>query len=356
MVVAIAPADGQYKPAGEPRRLENVSYLTLQGANDADVSSFSGSAQFDRVKFTDEHGPWFKAEIYAYRANHGQFNTVWGRSDAGEPLGRYLNLKPLMSGEEQRRISKTYISAFLEATLHGRREYLPLFRDYRVGRAWLPKTLYINRYFDASYHPLTDFSEDADVTTTTAKGGHISEENLSVWREGPIPTRSDDRGYNGLFLGWNREHNNKMPSYSIALPPDTKGNLLALSLAVTDESAPEPGKRKSDAADDSPKKPKDEATDFTVELETDQGAKVALPLSRFGTLMPLFRVRFTKFAMLDDYAYKKPAEPIFQTFELPLKAFGVDDASQVRVVRLRFDKTVSRVVILSQVGFEHATM
>src|SRR5439155_150820 len=27
-------------------------------------------------------GPWFKAEIYGYRANHGQFNTVWGRTDA----------------------------------------------------------------------------------------------------------------------------------------------------------------------------------------------------------------------------------------------------------------------------------
>ena len=67
--------------------------------------------------------------------------------------------------------------------------------------------------------------------------------------------------------------------------------------------------------------------------------------------MPLFRVRFTKFAMLDDYAYKKPAEPIFQTFELPLRAFGVDD-EPLRVARLRFDKTVSRVVILSQMGLE----
>jgi dienelactone hydrolase len=354
-IVAIAPADGQYKPAGEPRRLENVSYLTLQGANDADVSSFAGSAQFDRVKFTDEHGPWFKAEIYAYRANHGQFNTVWGRSDEGEPLGRYLNLKPLMNGDEQRRISKTYISAFLEATLHGKREYLPLFRDYRVVRAWLPKTFYMNRYFDATYQPLADFSEDADVTTTTAKGGHISGENLSVWREEPIPTRSDDRGYNGVFLGWNREHNNKLPSYSIALPPDMKGTLLALSLAVTDEDAPRPGKQKSEA-EDSQKETKDETTDFTVELETDKGAKAALPLSRFGTLMPLFRVRFTKFAMLDDYAYKKPAEPIFQTFELPLKAFGVDEASHLRVVRLRFDKTVSRVLILSQMGLESGNM
>ncbi len=44
-VVAIAPVDGQYKPAGQPRWIEDVSYLTLQGAHDMDVSSFDGSRQ-----------------------------------------------------------------------------------------------------------------------------------------------------------------------------------------------------------------------------------------------------------------------------------------------------------------------
>jgi dienelactone hydrolase len=150
-VVAIAPADGQYKPAGQSRWIEDVSYLTLQGAQDADVSSFMGSRQWEHVRYTQPGSPWFKAErfkaeIYAYRANHGQFNTVWGRTDAGEPLSWFLNLKPLLAPEAQRRIAKTYIAAFLEATLKDRREYLPLFEDWRVGRAWLPDTLYVNRY------------------------------------------------------------------------------------------------------------------------------------------------------------------------------------------------------------------
>ncbi|HEY3738371.1 MAG TPA: hypothetical protein VGL53_00930 [Bryobacteraceae bacterium] len=353
-IVAIAPPDGQYKPAGERRTIENVNYLTLQGSNDGDVSSFGGSSQFDRVKFTGDQdsNPMFKAEIYAYRANHGQFNTVWGRSDAGEPMGRYLDLRPLLNPEDQRRISKTYISAFLEATLRGKREYVPLFRDFRVGRDWLPATLYINRYLDATYRPIANYSEDADVTSTTVPGGHISAENLSIWKEGRIPTRQGDRGYNGVFLGWNRENNNKIPSYSITLPPDpSRGSTLTLSLAATDQQAPEPGSPKEDTSKKKEPK-KDEVTDLTVEIETVNGTKTALPLSRFGTLMPPFRARFTKFAMLDDYAYKKADEPIFQTFDLPLHAFGVDDSKQVKVVRLRFDKTVSRVVILSQIGFE----
>src|SRR4029077_7980299 len=139
-VVAIAPADGQYKPAGQPRRIEDVSYLTIQGAHDMDVSSFDVSPQRAHVRYT-QPGPWFKAEIYAYRANHGQFNTSWGRDDAGKPLGWLLNLKPLMPGDEQRRISKTYISAFLEATLKGHREYVPLFEDWRGGGGVTADTL-----------------------------------------------------------------------------------------------------------------------------------------------------------------------------------------------------------------------
>ena len=149
-MVAIAPADGQYKPAGEWRYIRNVNYFTIQGANDADVSSFDGSRQWDHVRYT-EPGPWFKSELYIYRANHGQFNTFWGRSDAGEPMGWFLDLKPLLAGDDQRKIGKIYISAFLEATLHNRREYLPMFRDYRQVRSWLPDTLYMSRYLDASF-------------------------------------------------------------------------------------------------------------------------------------------------------------------------------------------------------------
>ena len=55
-VVAIAPVDGQYKPAGQPRWIEDVSYLTLQGAHDMDVASFDGSRQADHVRYT-QSGP-----------------------------------------------------------------------------------------------------------------------------------------------------------------------------------------------------------------------------------------------------------------------------------------------------------
>jgi hypothetical protein len=356
-LVAIAPVEGQYKPAGESRTIKDVNYFTFQGANDADVSSFMGSRQWEHVAYSNG-GNFFKAELYIYGANHGQFNTRWGRSDVGHELGWFLNQKPLLDPADQRRIAEVYISAFLETTLHARQEYLPMFRDYRAAREWLPKTYYMSRYQDPSFQPVASFSEDPDLTSTTIAGGKISASNLSIWKEGRIPARRGDRGYNGVFLGWNREANAPIPTYSITLPEGVHApRVLTLSLAVTDQKAPLPGKRddddkdKKDKKDDKKSDKEAEITDFDIELRTDTNT-AQLPLSSFGPLLPPFKVRFTKLKFMDDFAYEKSSEPIFQTFELPLAAFKNIDPAKLRTITLKFDRTPMRVMILSQVGFE----
>jgi dienelactone hydrolase len=375
-VVAIAPADGQYKPAGQPRWIEDVSYLTLQGAHDMDVSSFDGSRQWDHVRYT-QPGPWFKAEIYAYRANHGQFNTVWGNDDAGKPLGWLLNLKPLMPGEEQRRISKTYMSAFLEATLKDHREYIPVFEDWRVARAWLPDTIYFNRYRDASYVPLASFDEDADLTTTAAPGGHIEGENLSVWNEGPIPWRDGDRGYNGVFLGWNRAKDAPAATYTLTLATGAAANwhlsansTLELSVAPMDEDVSLPGKKKDDdkgkkkteekkKEEDKSKKKERESPDFTIELVTTDGVTVSAPVSRFVSIPPPFKEKFTKLSVIDDAGYNQDWETIFQSMRAPLSAFEMNckdkcpafDPAKLSIVRLKFDRTPMYKICISAIGF-----
>ena len=362
-IVAIAPADGQYQPAGQHRWIEDVSYLTLQGAHDADVSSFMGSRQWEHVRYT-KPGPWFKAEIYAYRANHGQFNTVWGRSDAGDgPLSWLLNLKPLMPGEQQRRISKTYISAFLEATLHQRREYIPLFQDWRAARDWLPDTLYVNRYQDSSYVSLAAFQEDADLTTTTAEGGHIKGENLSIWREGRIPWRQGDRDYNGVFLGWNRAKGAPAATYTITLPEAAAakwnlgaGSAVELSLADLDEDAPLPGKKKDEDKKPEESKKKDrEPPDFTIELLASDGALAQATVSRFAAVPPPLKEKFTKLDLMESVAFEKDWEPVFQTVRAPLASFQSSkpfDSRKLTAVRLKFDRTAMSVICISGVGFE----
>jgi len=339
-----------------------------------DVSSFDGSRQWDHVRFT-QPGPSFKAEIYAYRANHGQFNTSWGRDDAGRPLGWLLNLKPLMPAEEQRRISKTYISAFLEATLKDHREYIPIFEDWRVARAWIPDTLYFNRYQDASYIPLASFDEDADLTTTTALGGHIEGENLSVWNEGKIPWRDGDRGYNGVFLGWNRAKDAPPATYTITLPVGaaahwhlSSGSTIELSVAPLDEDVDLPGKKKDDdkdkkkteekkKEDDKSKKKERESPDFTIELVTTDGVVVSAPASRFMPIPPPFKEKLAKLDALSDAAYNQDWEAVFQSVRAPLSDFQLSDNSKrfdpakLSIVRLRFDRTPMYKICISAIGF-----
>lgn len=86
-----------------------------------------------------------------------------------------------MLAVQQEKIAKVYISAFLEATLHGELGYLPLFRDHRQGWEWLPDTIYINQYEDAGTRLVSTYQEDINVATTTLPGGTQEGENLAVW-------------------------------------------------------------------------------------------------------------------------------------------------------------------------------
>jgi hypothetical protein len=364
-LIAIAPPDGQYKPAAQNRIVEDVNYFTFQGASDADVSNFMGSAQYDRVKYP-RGGDWFKAELYIERANHGQFNTVWGRSDAGYPMGWFLHLKPLLDPEDQRRIARVYISAFVEATLRGKREYQALFDNPDAAPGWVPRTTYLHRMQRASYRPVAEFNEDPNVNTTTAPGGRIDAKDLSVWREARIPYRNGDRPYNGVFIGWNTEEKEDAalkPEYTITLPPDwklTRDARLQLSIAALDEDAPrikeesadKKDEKKSDKKEDKKKDEKDKqrpAPDFTIEI-AGSNATVAKPLSEFGLIPSPIRTVFTKLSFIDSNFYKHEAEPAFQTITIPLSAFaGVD---QPRTIRFKFDRTKKAMLLINQIGVD----
>ncbi len=393
-IVAIAPSDGQYRPAGRPTPLENVNYLTIQGAHDADVSSFTGARQYNRVKFTDGKY-WFKAYIYSYRSNHGQFNTVWGDNDWGRPWGMILNRKSLLTGEDQRKISRVYITAFLESTLHGKTGYIPLFRDQRCISAWLPEDIYINRFEDSTFRVLNNFDEDVDVTTATLKGASIQGENLAVWREANLGFRNrGTKDNNVVFIGWrepeSEEHESEeskidISIYSIELPDDaqdefnlTRDSLLVFSLAEADEKPPkseDKDKHKEDedekAAEKEAKKEAEEEAekeadkkdeeekdrepiDLSVELVAADGQAAKLPLSHFMAVPPIIKSRFTKFRK-ENKIYGKAYEPTLQVYELHLAAFIEEnpdfDPTFLKTIRFVFDQNSKGVIILDNIGF-----
>ena len=384
-VIAIAPSDGQYNPSDAYTPLKNVNYLVLQGAHDADVSVFAGARQYRRTRF-DDGQYWFKASLYSYRSNHGQFNTVWGRTDFSWPASRLLNLAPLLTGEEQRRLGKVYMTAFLEASLLGRDEYLNLFRDHRRALEWLPEDDLITRFEDSTFRSLCDFEEDVDVTTASLPGASIEGQNLAVWREEHLEFRRRGSKRNKVaYLGWKAESESESEeqeagpaSYSIRLPQGLAGewaldgsSVLVFSLAEADEKPPDKDEEEEEdssqqgEADQEEEAAQEEAEeedeeeekpplDLSLELETAEGSTSRLPVSRFRILLRPLKSRFTKLSDESD-RYGKAWEPALQTFEIPLSAFTEArpdfDLSSLSVIRLVFDRSPEGVLILDDLGF-----
>ena len=393
-VVAIAPVDGQYKAASQYTPLDNVNYLVIHGSHDGDVSNFNGLRQYERLHFTDGK-PWFKSAIFMYRANHGQWNTVWGNKDNGPRSGRFLDLRALIDPEAQRQFAKVVISAFLEATLHDKREYLPLFRDHRTAGGWLPKTMYTTRFEENGYHPLAEFDEDIDLTTGTTPGVTLSGDSLATWKENVLPFRGrggDDQKHNAVWLGWNNHIEGpdtaklgKPASYTISFPDslvtawhvDDQGAVY-LSLAVTKDRpgpravAPDSTKKDSTKALSGEKKapvtkpplrkkeaPDSTPVDLTVELVDAAGTAARLPLSRFGAIRRPLETRVYRRAGRDEQRFANIFELIPQTFVMPVADFAKSTPSfqpaRLREIRLVFDRSVAGTVVVTDIGISRPT-
>ncbi|HEX5831003.1 MAG TPA: hypothetical protein VFY16_08490, partial [Gemmatimonadaceae bacterium] len=386
-IVAIAPVDGQYRPADRLMPLKDVSYLVFHGSHDGDVSTFHGLRQWQRVTLADTSGraPLVKSAVYVYRANHGQWNTVWGSRDRGPRSGRSLQLRALMPAADQRRFAEVWLSAFLETTLRERRDYLPMFRDHRVAGGWLPRTMYITRYEEAGLRPVAAFDEDVDVTTGTLGGVVLEGDSLSTWKEGVVPFRwRDERQDNAaVWLGWSNRVAGadstvraRPATYTLRLP-DTlatawrleRGAALSLLLAPTSDT-PGPRKAKRDsthkdsAASARPERKgtttrdaPEEPIDLTVELEDAGGATAALPLSRYGAPRRPLDASILRRRGRDEARFASTSELVLQTYVLPLAHFAAAnprlDLARLRAVRLRFDRTTAGTVVLDDLGFFH---
>jgi len=387
-LVAIAPVDGQYRPASQLVPVENVNYLVFHGSHDGDVSTFHGLRQYQRIRFTDGR-PWFKSAVYMYRANHGQWNSVWGAFDNGPRSPRHLDLRGLVEAEEQQEFAKLYITAFLEATLKGDRRWLPMFRDHRVIGGWLPNTMYFTRFEDHTFRALADFEEDVDVTSGTLGGVTLRGDSLATWKENVVPYRWRDQNQfnNAVWLGWNNriagDDTTRMgdpAAFTIGIP-DTLGGTIGLGrdaslvflLAPTMDV---PGPRKapvdSSAADSTQRdssraqRPRRERNrdeerrdgthiDLTVELVDGAGTAARLPLSRFGVVRRPLETRVYRRSGRDASRFAQTYEVVLQSYVLPLADFaeanpGFDPAT-VRAVRFVFDRTVAGTVILDELGF-----
>ena len=387
-IIAIAPVDGQYLPTGRYVPLENVNYLVFHGSHDGDVTSFHGLRMYHRVRFTDGQ-PHFKAAVYVYRANHGQWNTVWGNKDNGPRSGRILDLRRLLDPEDQREITKLYISAFLETTLKGRDDYLPMFRDHRVVGGWLPKTMYVTRFQASSFRPVATFEEDIDVTSGTAEGVKLHGDSLGTWREAKLMLRSRNRSSTSasqenqaVWLGWNNRVSGadtdslgQPASYTVTLPPTlpaewelNQNSTLDFLLAPTD-AKPRPRKaaRDSSAAggdseqDEESEAEKDEEDeeeqriDLTIEVQDSGGEVARLPLSRYGPVRKPLQIKILRRKSQEERRFANSFDLVLQSYSILLQDFLEKNPrlviGQLRAIRFLFDITPAGTVVVDDIGF-----
>jgi len=234
-VIAIAPAHRQYDPAGLEVSLAGVNYLVIHGGHDKDVFGFMGADMYSRVDVS-EYG--IKARVWIQHANHGQFNSVWGRNDLMGIWNMITNRRMLMSLEEQQTAAKVFISAFLEATLHGRSEYTSLFKYFANGEEWLPPTLYITSFADSEVTLLDNFDSGFNLGISTSGLVTYSSQGFDRWTITELPGKLDNNN-RVLKLQWGNE---ETPIFRVDFAEDTffMGDRLYISLGSGNEHDNEP--------------------------------------------------------------------------------------------------------------------
>lgn len=395
-IVSIAPVDGQYLPTGRPVVVEDMSYLTFHGSHDGDVTSFHGLRIYDRLKFNDPNEFNFKSAIYVYRANHGQWNTVWGPHDNGPRSPRILDLRGLIPEEDQRRFAEIYVSAFVDIVTKGDKRYLPIFRDHRVIGQWLPETMYITRFETSGFRPVATFEEDIDVTSGTEHGVTLKGDSLSSWGESTLLLRSSNRvntsasqenqavtvGWNNRIAGADTTRHGPPARYTVELPAGlasswglNAASTLDFMLAPTnatpgprkdpsagndeetespeggDQEAEEPsGPDRADSEEDEPS-----PVDLSIQVRDEAGQVARVTLSDYGAIRRPLETYVLRRNDLEASRFQRNWELILQTFSIPLGDFVATnrslDPTRLRSVSFVFDRVHAGEVSIDQIGF-----
>jgi dienelactone hydrolase len=338
-VIAIAPTDTIIYD--RTLTVNNINYLLLQGSNDADVTTFAGDRQYKRIKQavgTD----YFKTSLYIQGANHGQFNTEWGRGDITHPIQLFLDDAQLIDGEEQRAIARIYISAFMDTVYHSDSPYLPMFKDYRYGLNFLPTTKYVSRYMDAGFVLITDAEEDREKTEGR-KGANLSANGMNIWKEEDLKNRRNTSQLNRV----------------IRLDPDQAGATYVIAFG---DKAPYMEQARIEAFSFSMgvlSGDKSKVRAVTLQFTDVNGVTTRTSLDRFVPVPGPIKTRYLKVPFLEKSirsgGLSTSSEPILQTYIIPISSwlnvpFGFDSA-HIREIAIRFEYPGKGDIILDEIGY-----
>jgi dienelactone hydrolase len=346
-IAAIAPVDGQYKPRNRPTPMRDTNYFTIQGSMDGDMTSFMGAAQYARDELSSSADA-FKASLYVVGANHGQFNTAWGRNDMGAPFDFLLDERAIMPPTAQAQIAKVYLTAFLQAAVNEQTAYRALLQDARSGARWIPDGVYLNNYADGRTIWLATFDEDLDPGAGTMPGVEIRGHNLTIWKETYVDLKWAPQDTQAAILAWD-ERVHRDASYALTLAPGTAspGMDLVFSASSADMSTLPVGSRLPDD-----RKSRDRRVlDWTVVAVDAAGHEARLPLSHDQLLYPQVRAATRRLPILDS---AKASEVVMRRFRLPLSDFAAAnpafDPARIQVIRFDFDRSPRGAIVLDDLG------
>lgn len=333
-VIAIAPTD--YRVDSKQAYLSNVNYLTLHGTMDADLTESYGERQYERTTFS--RSGHFKAAVEIYHANHGQFNTVWGRFDEKFPGALALNTADLISGDEQRLATKLFIHSFLQASFTGESQYEAVFQDFRTIGDQLPITGYVSRYSSSNMKAWYDFEKpftsdpvnELDLLAKTIdlkgrSGGDKQNRVLWVTWSKPwseltlpiehLPNTNYDRQVSAIVVSLARAE--RMMDPDAAEDVDQQNASIDHSQAVADE----------DLTDSSSieQVPEEEAyTNLQLQLKLKAGhwGEQTIDLEPYFHILHPAAHDFTKIDWLEENIkkgkYDVSVEPLLQTYVIPI--------------------------------------
>ncbi len=330
-VIAIAPTVDQYNPAGHSVELEEVNYLLIHGANDQDVVSLMGEKQYNNVEFSrDSDNSHFKAYVYILGANHGQFNSLWGRYDSWPGFNGFLNTSKHLSENEQQTIAKAYIRTFLDATLLGEEKYANLLKDNTEYMASLPQTIIISNYMDSNFDNLCSFDEEPDLNKGEDESIGVNCYGMSSWREIKNSFGNGmDENY-VLDCRW----------------PAESEPMIEISFPARDVSKSDISFRIADMTEDDPKDAK--VLKYSVQLVDAYYNSVDVDTP--GMIYPALAVQLYKTdVFMNTYEYKHQMETIFIR-KPDLSENEEFDYTKVCKIRIYFDGSEYGNIILDDIG------
>ena len=333
-VVALAPTDGLYRPAGRAVTLRGVNYLLVRGTRDADAPVEAGNGQYQRT-LLDSGVAAQKVSVAIAGANHARFNSTGDEQDLPSPLSWLLARDGLLPAEAQRAVTSAAVVTFLSSVLQAGPDAASSVAAATGALAARVGTTVTIRTRDGATAMLAEFDEDVDATTGTAPNVQIGARGFTVWREG----RSVRSGNSVVRLEWGGSF---APGGAPVLELDVR-TLAGDARTFLSEG----GVLSFAVANDGLR------TSFTLELESGSGAIVTREIVVDDDAESDGRSMRWRSPLLEESMIES-APPTLHTVEVDLAELYAGtsgfDARSVRAIRFRFDAMPAGRVLLDDIG------